>query len=172
MKEISKFLHQTPSIFASSKKSKFPHINGTIDLSDTIAANPPLLGSLPHFMEGDPKLFEPFEGLKANKSIHMPYAYIHPRLGSLIKGSLCYQLNIRVTSYNNCYKKFNDLILPLVWMEFTIDEMPTIFKVLLFIVSPVGDILEVILKYGSILSFLMSIYHLFKFYVRFTINSS
>lgn len=141
------------------------HINGTVDISSTLNGNPPLYGSFAHFIKGDEKLFEHFEGLSPDESLHSSYAYIQPRIGLLIKGGLRYQLNIRVTRFNNHYKKFDNLILPLIWLEYTLDELPLKFKIMLFMVSPIANILEVILKYGSILSFVLSIYQLFKLYV-------
>lgn len=132
----------------------------------TLNGNPPLFGSLAHFMEGDEKLFEHFEGLKPDKSLHTCYAYIQPRIGLLIKGGLRYQLNIRVTPLKHHYEQFDDLILPLVWLDFTLDELPLRFKIMVFMISPVADTFEMILKYGSILSFVFSSYKLFKLFEK------
>ena len=151
--------------YCKPKSLDVDHINGTVDISLTLNGNPPMFGSFAHFFKGDEKLFEHFEGLSPDESLHSCYAYIQPRIGLLIKGGLRYQLNIRVTKFNNHFKKYDNLILPLIWLEYTLDELPLKFKIMLFMVSPVADILEVVLKYGSILSFVLSIYQLFKLYV-------
>lgn len=154
------------TFYCEPKSLKTPHVNGTIELSDTINGNPPLIGSYAHFINADPKLFEPFEGLKPDLSKHTPHAYIQPRIGMIMKGSLIWQLNIKVTAFKNHYKKFDGLTLPLAWMEFTIDELPLRFKIMLFMVSPICDILEVILKFGTILCFLYSVFYLVKIWRR------
>lgn len=148
------------TFYCVPKKKQALYIRGTVELSETIKGNPPLIGSNAHFINADPKLSEPFEGLKPDLNIHTPNAYIQPRLGMIIKGSLIWQLNLKVTAIRNHFEKFDGLILPLAWFEFTIDELPLHFKIMLFMVSPVGDIVEFILQYGSILSFFYSLYYL------------
>jgi hypothetical protein len=152
--------------YCEPKKLRASHIKGTCELSDAINGNPPLLGSYAHLINADPKLFEPFEGLKPDMKRHTPHAYLNPRIGMIMKGSLIWQLNVKVTSFRGHYEKFNGLILPLAWMELTIDELPLRFKIMLFMVSPVSDILEIILMYGSIFSFLYSIFYLMKILIK------
>lgn len=162
----SKMYESHYDIFSTSKNNSYncelksikeSHVDGVMDISDCINGSPPVLVSFAHFMEGDPKLFEHFEGLNPDRKKHSPLAHIHPRLGVPIYGISKLQLNIKVTSFGRHYQKFNDMILPLAWVETSVQEFPLSYKILLYLSTYVVDIVEVILKYGSIVGMIVSI---------------
>lgn len=134
------------------------HIDGILEISDCIDGTPPIIISHPHFMEGDEKLFEHFEGLKPNKNLHNSYVYLHPRLSVPLLGVSRMQLNLRVNQFSNYYKNLPDgLILPLAWIETTTEDFPDKISLRLFLSTVVVDYAEILLKYGSLISLLMSL---------------
>lgn len=135
-----------------------------MEVSDCIDGRPPVFVSYAHFMEGDAKLFEKFEGLYPNRSKHTPYAYIHPRLGTPLFGISRMQLNLKVSSFGKHYEKFNGLILPLAWIETSIEEFSIKIKILLYLSTYGVDFFEVILKYGSIITLIYNLSCLIKNY--------
>lgn len=127
-------------------------------ISDCINGNPPIFVSHPHFMEGDKKLFENFEGLAPNRSLHNSFVYLHPRFSTPFLGISRMQLNLQVSHFRNYYQKLpEDLILPLAWIETTNSEIPSKFKLLFFLSSNVADWGENLFKYGSIFFLMISI---------------
>lgn len=56
----------------------------------------PIFVSFPHFLGGDPKLFELFEGLNPIAELHRTYADVHPRLAFPIYGASRFQVNVRL----------------------------------------------------------------------------
>lgn len=147
--------------YCELKSVKQKHVDGVLDVSDCIDGNPPILISHPHMMEGDKKLFEHFEGLNPNMSLHESFAHIHPRLSVPISGVSRMQLNMRVSHFGNYYKKLpNDIILPLVWIETTSEEFPVGIKTRLFLSTVVVDFIEIFFKIGSIISLMLSILYL------------
>lgn len=148
------------------KSVKAKHVNGVLDVSGCIDGNPPILISHPHFMEGDAKLFEHFEGLAPNESIHESFAHIHPRLSVPIFGTSKMQLNIRASHFGRLYKKIpNDIILPLVWIETTTEEFPKHIKTRLFLSTVVVDFVEAFFKITSFVSFVLSALYLVLYHI-------
>lgn len=131
-----------------------------MEVTDCIDGNPPIVISHPHFMEGDSKLFEYFEGLSPNRSLHSSYAHLHPRMSVPLFGISRMQINLKVTKMNKHYEKFDGLILPIAWLETSTDSFPTKFNFLLFLSTIVVDYIEIVCKYGSILSFVLSTLYL------------
>lgn len=128
-----------------------------LDISDCIEGSPPVFVSYPHFTEGDAKLLDKLEGLYPNRSNHAAYAYLHPRLGFPLFGISRMQINLKVSSFGRDYEKFNGLILPLAWIETSIEEVPVKFKILFYMSTYVVDVVEVILKYGSIIALIYTL---------------
>lgn len=154
--------------YCELKKSSGKHIDGLLDVSDTIDGSPPIYISHPHFMEGDLRLFEYFEGLQPNTSLHESFAYIHPRLSVPLHGVSRMQINVKVNHFGGYYKKLSDgVILPLAWIETTTDEFPDSILMRLFLSTIVVDFIEITLK---ILSLLVLTLSLFYFIVNFTRN--
>lgn len=128
------------------------HIDGVLDVSRCIDGHPPMFISFPHFLEGDEKLFELFEGLSPNESLHRPFAHIHPRLAVPLDGASKMQLNLRVHHLGKYYEKIpQETILPLAWVEITDDKFPPNIQFLVFLSTIVADYFEVFIKYGSII---------------------
>ncbi|KAG5674768.1 hypothetical protein PVAND_004718 [Polypedilum vanderplanki] len=106
------------------KNTESQNIDGLFDFSqcDIVDESPPIFVSFPHFLHGDPKLFEHFEGLKPNKS-HKSFVHLHPRISVPIQGSLFMQLNLQLFHFRNYFKEFPEgIILPLSWIEVTIEN--------------------------------------------------
>jgi scavenger receptor class B, member 1 len=147
--------------YCEPKDSKHQQIDGMLDVMKCIEGNPPILISHPHFMEGSSSLFEPFEGLNPNKSLHESFAYLHPRLSVPIFGVSRMQINLRVNHFGNYYKKLPDgIIMPLAWIEVTTEEFPENIMERLYLSTVVVDYLEIFIKYGSLLSLMISSFFL------------
>ncbi|KAL7044998.1 hypothetical protein ACKWTF_002130 [Chironomus riparius] len=148
--------------YCELKSVQQEHVNGVLDVSDCIDGTPPIYASHPHFMEGDEKLFSHFEGLAPNKSLHNSYAYIHPRFSIPVLGTSRMQLNLKLTHHKNYYNHYpNELILPLAWIETTSDMIPEEFKFKLYLSTVIVNGIEIILKYGSFLTLIASLFILF-----------
>lgn len=137
---------------------KRKHIDGVLDVSSCIDGNPPIFISHPHFMEGDTSLFEHFEGLHPNQSLHDSFAHIHPRLSVPLYGVSRMQLNLKLNRFGNLYKNIPDgIILPLAWIETTTDEFPESIKARLFLSTVVVDYIEIFLKVSSLFGVIVSL---------------
>lgn len=146
--------------YCELKSVKAKHIDGILDVSSCFDGNPMFI-SHPHFREGDEKLFQHFEGLHPNASLHTPFLYIHPRLSVPIFGSTKLQLSIRVNHFGSYYKNIpNDIILPLAWFDRLTDEYPDDVKFKLFLSTVVVDFTEMFFKFGCVISFLLSALYL------------
>lgn len=107
-------------------------LDGVFDASKCVNGAP-LLISYPHFMEGDEKLFDHFEGLSPNPEIHETYADIHPTLAIPLAAASKLQMNFKVTPYQEFFifqrlqfytKLPKDIVLPIFWFEVTSGEIP------------------------------------------------
>ncbi|XP_070496760.1 scavenger receptor class B member 1-like isoform X2 [Chironomus tepperi] len=162
----------TNKYYCELKSVQQEHINGVLDVSDCIDGSPPIYASHPHFMEGDERLFHHFEGLVPNKSIHNSYAYLHPRFSMPVLGTSRMQLNLKLSHHKHYYSNYpNELILPLAWVETTSDVIPEEFKFKLYLSTVIVDNVEIILKYGSLLTFMVSIsFHFYTLRNNFRIH--
>lgn len=143
--------------YCELKDLKEETIDGVLEVSKCIDGNPPIFVSHPHFMEGDPKLFEHFDGLSPNETLHNSFAFLHPRLSIPFFGVSRMQLNLKVNHFGKYYKKFPDgIILPLAWIETTTEEFPESIMTRLFLATTVVDYLENFFKYGSLISLILS----------------
>jgi hypothetical protein len=143
--------------YCELKRLQEKQIAGTLDISDCIPDNPPVVISHPHFAEGDPKLCEMFEGLEPEKfNTPQTCIYVVPRFGVTVFLSTKIQFNLRVSSLSKYYTKLNDVILPVAWIETSLEEPPIALKMIFYVITYVVDGLEIILKYGSILVLLIS----------------
>lgn len=144
--------------YCELKNLKQPHVDGVLDVSQCIDGNPPILISHPHFMEGDAKLFEHFEGLQPDVKLHDSFAFIHPRLSVPIYGVSRMQLNLRVNHFGNYFKNLPDgIILPLAWIETTTEEFPESIKMRLFLSTVIVDYAEIFFKFGSFIGLFSSL---------------
>lgn len=142
--------------YCELKSVKEDHINGTIDISDCFTGSPPIIVSFPHFMYGEEKLFEYFEGLSPNSSLHETHAYIHKRFASSLYIASRGQINVKLYSpYKKYFQKFpKGMIFPLAWTE-VINVVSDDDKIWLFMSTRVTDFAENFFQYGSIFSFLV-----------------
>ncbi|XP_057341934.1 scavenger receptor class B member 1-like [Microplitis mediator] len=87
----------------------------------------PFLASFPHFYTGDKILMEKIDGLNPQAELHESRLELHPRLGILIGGVSRIQLNIEARRAIGMpfHGGLDDgQILPLLWIELTIDDIP------------------------------------------------
>ncbi|XP_017882564.1 scavenger receptor class B member 1-like [Ceratina calcarata] len=87
----------------------------------------PLVVSFPHFYAGDESLFKKIDGLSPRRDRHESYIDLHPRLAVTVNTRLRLQLNLEVRKAVGMPfsgKLEDGLILPLIWVDSTIDDMP------------------------------------------------
>jgi len=143
------------------------HINGVLDVSACIDESPPVFLSHPHFMEGDDELFEHFEGLQPNRSLHDSFVFVHKRLAVPIHGVSRMQINLKLTRHRSYYKSLpDDLILPLAWLEISNDKLGQQFEMKLFLSTTVADWIERFLQYGSLVFLMLWFPYLIIFKIR------
>lgn len=139
--------------------------DGVVDISKCVDGIPIMI-SYPHFMEGDNSLFELFEGLKPNRSIHETFADIHPRMAFPIGGSSRLQMNFKLTPTEvgaffmkqQFYTKFpQDMPLPAIWFEVTSGEIPPEFQSLVFHTTQSANATYLAIQYSSLLAALVSL---------------
>ncbi|KAI8046205.1 hypothetical protein M5D96_002405 [Drosophila gunungcola] len=88
--------------------------------------NIPLAITYPHFMHADPSLLEPFEGLQPNESRFTSTFVVQPQLGAPMQGThLRLQANqvVGKVSFNRMMAPFENMILPLLWVDLNIDVL-------------------------------------------------
>ncbi|KAH0550224.1 scavenger receptor class B member 1-like isoform X1 [Cotesia glomerata] len=98
---------------------------GLIDVTDCYYGFPIAL-SYPHFYESDASLLEKVEGLEPKKDIHESYFYIQPKSGLPVDLAFRFQINMAlqdISSISNV-EGFSDLVLPLLWFEIGMYELP------------------------------------------------
>lgn len=99
---------------------------GVFDLSPC-SHGIPLMTSFPHFLYGDPKLREPFEGLKPDPKKHEFYIDVQRILGFTLGTVSRLQLNIKVhkvRGMNFLRELPQGIILPVVWLQVSAEKMP------------------------------------------------
>ncbi|XP_023946693.2 scavenger receptor class B member 1 [Bicyclus anynana] len=107
---------------------------GVIDVTQC-AMGAPALASFPHFHQGDPSLREQFVGLDPNSETHQSYIDIHPTLGIALSGKSNLQVNIQVKkpeSFGPVNYLPQDLILPIAWIEMSVEDLPESLKSLVY----------------------------------------
>ncbi|XP_051172035.1 scavenger receptor class B member 1-like [Leptopilina boulardi] len=128
----------------------------------------PTLTSFPHFYQGDKSLIEQFDGLKPQKELHESFIDLHPHLGVPIGGHSRIQLNLEARKAAGVpyFGNMKDgMILPLMWMEASIENIPEPVHNLLSHAYYTVNIIDQTFKWGSIISLILSIatlYHLLR----------
>ncbi|KAL3280405.1 hypothetical protein HHI36_017887 [Cryptolaemus montrouzieri] len=109
----------------------------------------PITISQPHFLNGAPYLQKQVNGLSPNKSKHDLVFILHKRMGLPLKGNLRIQINLDVgeTKYNSKTTIFNNLHIPLCWLELNVDEIPLILKIASRFAYDIGPVVQEILKF-------------------------
>ncbi|XP_076278202.1 scavenger receptor class B member 1 [Lasioglossum baleicum] len=95
----------------------------------------PMLISFPHFYSADESLFDEIDGLTPKQEHRESYLDLHQRLGVTVAARLKFQLNLEVRKatgvpYANHLK--DGTILPLIWTDSVIEELPESIKQLLY----------------------------------------
>ncbi|PSN52676.1 hypothetical protein C0J52_06014 [Blattella germanica] len=103
----------------------------------------PLALSLPHFLRGDPRLFDKMEGLSPNNSKHGSLLAVQPDLGLPLMVQTRMQLNLHVhnTKLNPRTMLFNNVTLPIFWIDWYFD-LPDVMYRLFYLILFVAPVLQ------------------------------
>ncbi|XP_059219774.1 scavenger receptor class B member 1 [Stomoxys calcitrans] len=87
--------------------------------------NIPLAISFPHFLNADPSLLEPIEGLSPNKEKHGSNFALQPQLGIPMRAIMRFQVNLMVDDikFSRDMTRFRNKVLPLVWLEIAVHDL-------------------------------------------------
>ncbi|KAJ8978408.1 hypothetical protein NQ317_008483 [Molorchus minor] len=110
----------------------------------------PIVLSKPHFYHVDQDIRDTIVGMTPDPDKHSSLARVQPDIGIALHGSsLKIQVNLGVgkTKFNSKTKPFNDLTVPLFWIELTCTELPSLVSFLLILALSVAPVLEELLKY-------------------------
>lgn len=87
----------------------------------------PIVLSQPHHYNSDPALLQHVLGMEPDKDKHDTYIMLHPKAGVPLDAKLRIQINLDIdTKFNSKTKPFNKLLLPLFWIELTLEDTPFI----------------------------------------------
>ncbi|XP_014296232.1 scavenger receptor class B member 1 isoform X1 [Microplitis demolitor] len=135
---------------------------GLIDVTDCYYGFPIAL-SYPHFYESDPSLLEGVEGLKPEKEKHESYFYIQPKSGLPVDLAFRFQINMALQDISRIsnVEGFSNLVLPLLWFEIGMYELPESmnnrFILYLNVLPVVQDVATYALFLGGIIFLVWSI---------------
>ncbi|XP_024936691.1 scavenger receptor class B member 1 isoform X2 [Cephus cinctus] len=98
---------------------------GLIDVTDCYYGFPIAL-SYPHFYKSDPSLLDAVEGLTPRADDHESYFFIQPESGLPVDLAFRFQINIapQDIGYINGLENFQNTVLPLLWFEIGMYELP------------------------------------------------
>lgn len=114
--------------------------------------NIPITLSQPHFLNAAPSLLEQVEGLKPDKEKHDFTITIHPKIGLPLEAKIRVQINLRIptTTYNYKVEPFNNLVLPLFWVELSIDSIPANVKFYIQLLYHILPLVQEIIMFVSL----------------------
>lgn len=95
---------------------------------------------------------EPFEGLSPNETLHQGYADFHSQTAIITRGSSRLQVNILLKANGLDRRIQKDIILPIMWIEENIDDIPQHIKNFMHFYGFVITKLFVILRYSLIVT--------------------
>ncbi|XP_014213867.1 protein peste-like, partial [Copidosoma floridanum] len=126
---------------------------GLIDVTDCYYGFPIAL-SYPHFYQSDPKLLTAVEGLKPIKDLHESYFFIQPKSGLPVDLAFRFQINIALQDISTIehVEGFSNLVLPLLWFEIGMHEMPLLLHARFLFYLNILPCLQDIITYGSFLA--------------------
>ncbi|XP_018902328.2 scavenger receptor class B member 1 isoform X1 [Bemisia tabaci] len=113
----------------------------------------PMVFSQPHFLNADPILVDAVDGLSPNETLHDFKLHIHRGLGITIGSESRIQINIRVSKVPelSILDPFeDDSVLPIVWLEVGVGKIPPKLFAFIHHASVTVNLVEKILKYGSL----------------------
>lgn len=87
----------------------------------------PITISQPHFMNADREVSSKVLGLNPVVEKHDTFLHINPEFGIPLSANLRIQINLNVpqTQYNTRTAPFNDMMLPMFWLELNINDIPS-----------------------------------------------
>lgn len=120
-------------VFVHHKDSLTPHLALSVsipffwqeEIIKPVISDAPFFLSFPHFYMASPEVRDAVEGLKPVPHLHESYINVHPRLGYSMSGFARLQINIQIKKSLGIsqLKRFeDDMILPVAWVEFGLDE--------------------------------------------------
>ncbi|XP_053971681.1 scavenger receptor class B member 1-like isoform X1 [Hylaeus volcanicus] len=125
---------------------------GLIDVTDCYYGFPIAL-SYPHFYKTDPSLLEAVEGLNPRADIHESYAYVQPTSGLPVNLAFRFQINMALQNIGHMARveKFANLVLPLLWFEIGMYELPSAMNYRFWLYLNVLPVLQDVFIYGLII---------------------
>lgn len=131
--------------------------------------NVPIFISHPHFLYGDPKLSELFDGLNPIKEKHLSSFHMHPRVGAPFGGFFRFQFNIKVSHFRENFKSFpDDMVLPIAWIDLKTDTEEWIWFEVFCGLSKLIDFVEILGLYGSIFGIFYSCWRILSNFITQT----
>ncbi|XP_034487402.1 scavenger receptor class B member 1 [Drosophila innubila] len=116
--------------------------------------NMPLAITYPHFMHADPSLLEPFDGLNPDESRLASALMLQPQLGVPLHAHVRLQANLVVGNikFNSLMEPFENMVLPLLWVDLTIDNLPVSLQMLVHGIKYIFPLLQGIITLCLILA--------------------
>ncbi|KAK4878292.1 hypothetical protein RN001_010798 [Aquatica leii] len=120
--------------------------------------NIPVALSQPHFLNADPITREQINGMHPDPAKHNFQIMINPQSGIPLEANLRLQINLHVTEtkFNYRTKPFNELILPLFWVDLSVSGPPAIIQIGLYTLYVVLPNVQMAVLY--ILTFLSAVF--------------
>ncbi|CAD7078472.1 unnamed protein product [Hermetia illucens] len=124
----------------------------------TLCYDAPVYVSFPHFYGGDPVLYQQFDGIKPDSSLHQTYADIHPRLAFPIGGASRIQINVQLDDFEFYGLKKGamkrNIILPVMWLEVTSGEINDELRAMIYHSTFSANAIQLALKTYRISNYL------------------
>ncbi|XP_046403666.1 scavenger receptor class B member 1-like isoform X2 [Ischnura elegans] len=127
----------------------------------------PIAVSFPHMYRTHPKLREDILGMFPDKEKHTSYVDIQPIAGIPLQTHSRIQLNLIVRDTSRVQKAapFKNLVIPIIWTDLGVDELPPSLLSLVHLLVVVAPILQQVAIYG--LSSIGTVMMIASFYVHF-----
>ncbi|KAL2751404.1 scavenger receptor class B member 1-like isoform X1 [Vespula maculifrons] len=109
----------------------------------------PIALSYPHFYKSHPSLLEAVNGLKPDSQKHESYFYIQPQSGLPVDLAFRFQINMALQDIGHMARveKFSNFVLPLLWFEIGMYELPANRNSLFYLYLNVLPVLQEISIY-------------------------
>lgn len=123
----------------------------------------PAAMSLPHFLKGDPSLFNNLEGLNPDPEKHAAKIILEPSTGIPMNVNSRMQINLVMhnTTYNSKIMVFNDMTIPLFWSDLVIpglsNDLTLLLKLGLQIIPIAQTVIIWLLAIGGVTMLILSI---------------
>ncbi|KAF3428525.1 hypothetical protein E2986_04366 [Frieseomelitta varia] len=126
---------------------------GLIDVTDCYYGFPIAL-SYPHFYKADPTILDAIEGLSPNPDLHESFLYVQPKAGLPLQFAFRFQINMALQNIGHMSRveKFENFVLPLLWFEIGMSELPISMLVRFWFYLNFLPVLQSVLIYLSILA--------------------